>query len=461
MPEMKQGKVQTSSLQNESGASSEQERIAKLNAEVQAIEEQAKILRDEEKAGNSELSDVSKEASGAKKSDAVSLAATPAALRETLLERDIKSLRSRTSFLGVLTLIAIAACVGGTVYFSQNLSKTISASDALRLSSEQSSVRANKVLDAFSAQGTRIDELLAANSELQKNASSLKGSLEALEKRLKTAEDSLSSANDRLKRYEERNPDDWKIAQAYFLVSSAFRMAVFSDDLTSAMWCLKDADSMLEGIEDPDVINVRKAISSDTLKLSGIPGVDRRGISFKLDSVYSNIDSMPVHDMAREEKADPEKTEADNLGWKDNLKNSFERFISRFIEIHRRDDKVVNNFLSPEQTGTLKQNIRSLILLAKQSLYQGDQVAYHNNIQQARDLISGYFDSSSETVKANLNALDSISANTITVDAPSVLSSYSMFREIARKRLGLLRTGETENKVSDNQTPQASGGSNK
>ncbi|MGN0909482.1 MAG: uroporphyrinogen-III C-methyltransferase [Succinivibrio sp.] len=431
-----------SSPSDQAGADKgEQERIDKLNAEVQAIEEQARIMREGEKRSLGAQADPApspKEARPPREEAAVE--AAPARLHDAIVDRDIRSLRARTAFLGVLVLIAIALCVGGALYFSQDLSKAVSASDALRLSSEQSSARAEKVLDAFSAQGTRVDQLLEANATLQKDSESLRATVDSLEKRLAAAEGSLESANSRLKRYEERNPDDWKIAQAYFLVSSAFRMAVFSDDLTSALWCLKDADSMLEGIEDPDVIKVRQAISSDTVKLSGIPSVDRRGISFKIDSVYSNIDAMPVEDMARK-SVPSKKSDPQQLGWKDNLMNTFERFTSRFIEIRRRNEDAVNRFLSPDQAGILRQNIRSLLLLAKQALFQGDQNAYRNNIEQARGLITSYFDGSADAVRANIAALDSISGLQVSVDAPSVLSSYSLFREIAGKRAGVLHPG--------------------
>lgn len=426
----------------------EQDRIDKLNAEVQAIEEQARILREGEKAAAP--SPKSKEPSANKavqSAQAESAEVAPSRLHDAIVDRDIRALRGRTTFLGALALIAIAACAGLAVYFSQNLGKAVSASDALRLSSEQSSARAEKVLDAFESQGARVDQLLEANAALQKDSESLKATVEGLEKRLASAENSLDSANARLKRYEERNPDDWKIAQAYFLVSSAFRMAVFSDDLTSAVWCLKDADSMLEGIEDPDVIKVRQAISSDTVRLSGIPSVDRRGISFKLDSVYSNIDAMAVEDMAKPESVAAASPQ--DLGWKDNLKNSFERFTSRFIEIRRRDDEAVNRFLSPDQTGVLKQNIRSLLLLAKQALFQGDQNAFHNNVEQARGLITSYFDHKSDAVRANIATLDSVANLPVSVDAPSVLSSYSLFREIAGKRTGVLRPGAPAEAAQD------------
>lgn len=435
---------QAQAAQGAGGALGEQERIDKLNAEVQAIEEQAKILRDSEKAAKAPAPSAPSSPAGQgsnQKSEAAQPEAAPSRLHDAIVDRDIRGLRSRTTFLGALVLIAIAGCVASAVYFSQSLSKATSASEALRLSSEQSNERAEKVLDAFSTQGTRVDQLLAANAALQKDSESLRATVDGFEKRLAAAESALESANSRLKRYEERNPDDWKIAQAYFLVSSAFRMAVFSDDLTSALWCLKDADSMLEGIEDPDIIKVRQAISADTVKLSGIPSVDRRGISFKLDSVYANIDAMTVQDMARPDQAQ-QGADPKELGWKDNLRNSFERFTSRFIEIRRRDEAAVNRFLSPDQAGILRQNIRSLLLLAKQALFQGDQNAYRNNISQARDLITGYFDNGSEAVRANLASLDSIAGLQVSVDAPSVLSSYSLFREIAGKRSGILRPGQ-------------------
>ncbi len=49
--------------------------------------------------------------------------------------------------------------------------------------------------------------------------------------------------NPRLNNYEADNPCDWFIAQSYFLVSNAENILSFSDNIQSALFNLKQADS--------------------------------------------------------------------------------------------------------------------------------------------------------------------------------------------------------------------------
>ena len=413
---------------------------AKLDAEVTAIEEQAKAMK------KAEQTVASKET---------------AVKQNTVPNKDqFKQVRSKITLLSVAVLILAVAGVSGGWYLHQNLQQANNEADLLKISAKEAQSRSERLLTAFSEQNNRIEELLASNEKLKNENQHLKATIDeqisSLSGRLDNAEKNLGTASAELKRYEERNPDDWKLAQAYFLVNSAFQTAVFQSDATSAIWCLKDADAMLINIEDPDVIKVRKAIASDLLKLANLPSVDKRGILFKIDSVCENLNTMTLNGL--DGKFSGDKTQSstqlqnDPANWKDNLWNSVKKFSSKFIEIRRRDDQALNDFLSTSQAQTLKENIRALLLLSKQALIQSDPQAFRNNIEQAIKLIKNYYDPSADAFKANLNALESIKDLQINVDVPSVLSSYSVFREIASSRIRIISPSTDADKQNSTQT---------
>ena len=128
---------------------------------------------------------------------------------------------------------------------------------------------------------------------------------------------------------------------------------------------------------------------------------------------------------------------------------------SKFIEIRRRDEQALSDFLSSSQAQTLQENIRALLLLSKQALIQSDPQAFRSNIEQSINLIKKYYDPSGDTFKANLDALESVKDLQISVDVPSVLSSYSVFREIASSRIRIISPSTDVNKQN---TTQASDG---
>ncbi len=410
---------------------------AKLEAEAQVIEEQAEALKKEEQA---------------QRSKAVTATNSTRAGNADLTQQ-LQHVRGRVSILTALTVLVIAGAAAGGFFLSEQLNKAVVESNAVKASSQDAADRADKILATFSEQNARISTLLETNDRLKDENLALKSDIAGLALRLDATDKKLSDASIKLSQYEQRNPDDWKLAQAYFLVNSAYQAAVFQADTTSALWCLKDADALLLNMEDQEVVSIRKAIASDLLKLANIPSVDKRGILFKLDSVCENLSSMTLNGMddsfgaKNKLKQDDGSLTSDIANWQSNLWRAVKDFSSRFIEIRRRDDHALSEFLSSAQEETLRENIRALLLLSKQSLTHSDAASYKSNISQAIELIKGYYDASSEAARANLATLESIKDLQVVVDVPSVLSSYSAFRELAASRLKVISpsVNSTEN----------------
>ncbi len=410
---------------------------AKLEAEAQVIEEQAEALKKEEQA---------------QRSKAVTATNSTRAGNADLTQQ-LQHVRGRVSILTALTVLVIAGAAAGGFFLSEQLNKAVVESNAVKASSQDAADRADKILATFSEQNARISTLLETNDRLKDENLALKSDIAGLASRLDATDKKLSDASIKLSQYEQRNPDDWKLAQAYFLVNSAYQAAVFQADTTSALWCLKDADALLLNMEDQEVVSIRKAIASDLLKLANIPSVDKRGILFKLDSVCENLSSMTLNGMddsfgaKNKLKQDDRSLTSDIANWQSNLWRAVKDFSSRFIEIRRRDDHALSEFLSSAQEETLRENIRALLLLSKQSLTHSDAASYKSNISQAIELIKGYYDASSEAARANLATLESIKDLQVVVDVPSVLSSYSAFRELAASRLKVISpsVNSTEN----------------
>lgn len=407
----------------------DENKVAKLEEEMKAIEEQAEAtIKIEEQTRNQAQNII------------------PAIKQTSITELNTKisSMRNKVSLLTAVTVLLLAGGIAGGLYITDNVRQALTETSIVKNSAQEANSRADRLINTFSEQNSRIESLLNTNDSLKEENAALKTQLNNFATRLDEAERKLEAQNKDLKRYEERDPDDWKIAQAYFLVNSAYQSAVFQGDPTSATWCLKDADSILLNIEDPDLINVRKAISNDLIQLANIPAIDKRGIMFSLDSVCNNLNAMTLNGMDNTfgtQKAAQQKVDqalADVGNWKDNLLRALKDFSSRFIEIRRRDEHALSEFLSSTQADTLRENIRSLLLLTKQALIQGDATTYRNNLTQAIELIRNYYDASAEATKANLATLQSIKDLKISVDLPSVLSSYTIFRDIAQQRLKVI-----------------------
>ena len=283
---------------------------------------------------------------------------------------------------------------------------------------------------------SRIDTLFASNADLKSQNNLLKNSAEELTKRVENSLDEAAKINIRLNNYEARNPNDWLIAQSFFLVSNAQNILSFTDNIHAAIVNLNQADLLLVKVDDPKITLIREKIIEDLLALKNVPYVDVRGSNFKLDSIYNNIDNMPLNEFL-DEKAHgmlfkkQENKDGSIQNWRENLWNSIKTFSSRFIEVRRRNDTVVNEFLSPAQTNILLKNLKTELLLAKVALNNKDQESFNNNIAQISTHIKAYFDVNNEVCKNNLEALDELANTVITVQKPNELKSFTAFSKLA------------------------------
>lgn len=398
---------------------------------------------------------------GVESSQSVIVKSAPQFDSSAALAYELKAIRRRTGMLSGLIILICLSAVGGFFYLTQYQQVSNNAqlteeqreavkAESTRLAQAYSDITAIKEdiqnLKNFDNKSAEIQPVISTNSE----------KLAELSAEQKQNSQRIDKMAEQLKTYQSHNPDDWRIAQAYFLVNNAFQMGIFEEDTKAALWCLKNADSQIAGLEDPDLIKIREAISRDLMTLSGLPTIDTRGIIYRIDSVYDNLNSMPLKDtrdpVKRTENQQSATTKDGSLSnWKDNLLSSLQDFTSRFIEIRRRTDPNVNEFLSPEQINILRQNIQSELLMAKLAVYHRSDDAFKNNISQAQKLIENYFDNSSDVFKANITALKELKELRVAIETPDVLTSYTLFNEYAQKKLRFYMTSNNaaDGSVSD------------
>ena len=360
------------------------------------------------------------------------------------LAPEIASLKTRTSVLfALLVLVIVAAGCAGWYFYSSNL-ETLNNAQLRADSYVQSLKDAEKQLDDAKnmqiEQQKEIQQLNERHSALMNSHDAIVAAVDGYEARAAEETALLEAVNGRLERYEARNPDDWRLAQSYFLVSSAYRMTIFAKDVSASLWCLESADALLTDIEEEAVVNIRKAIRDDIMKLSNARKLDLRGVINKLDAVYRNLSLMTLIEINTPEQRAAGFSKAETVTeslaqWKENLLSSLRDFSERFVEVRHRGEQAVNAFLSEDQGKLLLENLKTLVTLSKLAVYQADQEAYRSDIDQLTDLIRGFYNPEDTAVKANLEALGSLRGETIEAGAPDVLQSYNLFGQYARQIL--------------------------
>lgn len=376
------------------------------------------------------------------------------ALEARLNDRISRSAGGKTGMLWTLTIIALAAAAyNGFTAFKQ---------EQRLLSAEQTQLAAvadiknaesrylsgiDKVDSAFKLIEQRSNDVNRANdnvmrlqnehAQLAADDRKIAETVNALLEQSKTNADSISAISAKVDRFEERDPQDWLLAESFFLVNEAARKAVFEKDPASAVWMLTKADELISTLNDEKIIALREVIAKDINLLKQIKTVDLHGLSIELDQAYNMVDKLVFNEYIAPETAFVKSSKpTENIAdWKENLKSSASDFASRFIEVRRRDSSAVTEFLTPEQSHYVRENIRTSILLAKSDLNHGDKESMQNNLKRAADLTAAYFNKEDGNTKLLLESLSKVAGSEIAVQTPKVLDSANAFSAFAGDHL--------------------------
>ncbi|MBH2721809.1 uroporphyrinogen-III C-methyltransferase [Serratia ureilytica] len=306
----------------------------------------------------------------------------------------------------------------------------------------------------------QAQQLIAANQALQQQLdgvkqsqqqerNALEGLLQQQGKTLDAADREQANLARQLSELQEKvatisgsDAKTWLLAQADFLVKMAGRKLWSDQDVTSAAALLKSADASLADMNDPSLLDVRRAITEDISTLSTLTQVDYDGIILKVNQLSNQVDNLRLADNDTDEAPmDQNSSElSGSIGeWRQNLAKSWRNFMADFITIRRRDTSA-EPLLAPNQDIYLRENIRSRLLVAAQAIPRHQNETYKQSLETVSTWVRAYFDTTDPATKAFLEELDSLSQQSISMDVPDQLKSQPLLEKVMQTRVRNLMT---------------------
>ncbi|MBN6031969.1 uroporphyrinogen-III C-methyltransferase [Pantoea ananatis] len=291
-------------------------------------------------------------------------------------------------------------------------------------------------------------ELSDQLSTLQKQANSdkqqLAQQLSATEKALETAQSQQAASAKELETLREKMASisgndvrSWLVAQADYLVKLAGRKLWSDQDVTTAAALLKSADASLADMNDPSVMNVRRALTQDISTLSAISQVDYDGIILKLNQLSNGVDNLRLADNDSDDApmdSDSGELSSSIREWRQNLVKSWHNFMDDFITIRRRDN-TAQPLLAPNQDVYLRENIRSRLLIAAQAVPRHQEEIYKQSLETVSTWVRAWYDTNDASTKAFLAQLDELSQQNINMDLPDSLESQPLLEKLMQTRV--------------------------
>ena len=190
-------------------------------------------------------------------------------------------------------------------------------------------------------------------------------------------------------------------------------------------------------MNDPSLINARRAITEDIASLSAVSQVDYDGIILKVNQLSNQIDNLQLADNNDDDSPmDSDGTELSSSlsEWRINLQKSWQNFMDSFITIRRRDETAVP-LLAPNQDVYLRENIRSRLLVAAQAVPRHQEETYKQALDNVSTWVRAYYDTNDATTTAFLEDIDKLSQQNITMNVPDKLESQPILEKIMQTRV--------------------------
>lgn len=247
----------------------------------------------------------------------------------------------------------------------------------------------------------------------------------------------LNELQDKVASISGSDAKTWLLAQADYLVKLAGRKLWSDQDVTTAAALLKSADASLADMNDPSLIDVRRALNEDVGGLSAVAQVDFDGIILKLNQLSNQVDNLRLADNDTDDS--PMDNDSSSLSgsmteWRQNLTKSWHNFMDDFITIRRRDSSA-EPLLAPNQDVYLRENIRSRLLIAAQAVPRHQDEVYKQSLESVSTWVRAYFDTSDPSTKAFLEELDNLSQQSISMDVPDELKSQPLLEKLMQTRV--------------------------
>lgn len=301
----------------------------------------------------------------------------------------------------------------------------------------------------------QAQSLIAANQTLQQQLDGLKQSqqqdrsaleglvqqqgktLDATYREQATLARQLNELQNKVATISGSDAKTWLLAQADFLVKMAGRKLWSDRDVTSAAALLKSADASLADMNDPSLLDVRRAITEDIGTLSTLTQVDFDGIILKVNQLSNQVDNLRLADNDSVETPMDQDSSAlsSSIGeWRQNLAKSWHNFMADFITLRRRDASA-EPLLAPNQDIYLRENIRSRLLVAAQAIPRHQNEIYKQSLESISTWVRAYFDTTDPATKAFLGELDALSQQSIAMDVPDQLNSQPLLEKVMQTRV--------------------------
>ncbi|QRV25015.1 uroporphyrinogen-III C-methyltransferase [Marinomonas foliarum] len=371
---------------------------------------------------------------------------------------------STSNILGSLALglSAIAVATSGWLYF-QSIQTTL-PQDVQQLMAQQNTLSSK--LSGNTLNQSQLSELIKKVSLSDQVIQSQK---EQLITQQALQNEKLQSLQAKLNRLSNTTKEDWKLAEAEYLIRLANQRLLLEADSSGAVTLLSNADDILNELQDPIVFATRKALAKDIQALKSINQFDLEGAYLQLNTLYDSVESLPQREPSKEWQANTSKTLSENAEVENTSVNSFKSVLDSFwtsirsLVVINYNHKPIKALLPPAEYQQLITGLQLQLEVAQVALIKGEPAIYQQALSRVANATTEHFETQSTTVTTFLASLTALQQLNPSPDLPSPRDSLLAVKSLTKEwnSRGAENTETINSADSTNSTsPQIESGDN-
>lgn len=243
-----------------------------------------------------------------------------------------------------------------------------------------------------------------------------------------------------------KNRDDWALAEVEQVLSTASQQLQLAGNVRGALIALQNADARLTRTDRPQFIAIRRAIAKDIDNLKSLPSVDLAGIAVRLDTLVTQIDSMPLlsdekpglvapapKSRLTPAKDAPQKTSSAD-DWRSVIQDRWNSWSSDMWNELRQLVQVRSVatpealLLSPGEAFFARENLKLRLLNARLALLSRNDAAFRSDLIEAERALHRYFDTRAKQTQSAQELLKQLQGSLLSIEMPTLANSLNAVR---------------------------------
>lgn len=226
---------------------------------------------------------------------------------------------------------------------------------------------------------------------------------------------------DRLKVLQGDGRDEWKLAEAQYLLRLASLRLLAVQDVAAARTLLETVDGILKSMPDSGLYGVREQLAHYQAELESLPELDRAGVFLRLGALRDQADTLaalPVPEFDPDELSTEEEY-ADRLQRRDRWDRVLMR-LERYVRVDFQRGKVITPLLDDAELQRVRRTLQLTLEQAQWAALRGEEEVYQASLTQADKLLAQYFELENPRVQAMQTQLQELHARAVTLSPPDL-----------------------------------------